>query len=105
MSALATILADRNHPVSGSDPRENSTVEQLRDQGIKVYSEQVSGTVEALLQATDGKPIVVISTAIPDTNAELKMCCCCPKRSNCMLYSYNRISCGFNNYLNIIMIN
>ncbi len=73
MSALAKILADRNHPVSGSDPRDNATVQQLREQGVDVFAEQTAATVKALLQRQDQdcKPIVVISTAIPDSNPEL----------------------------------
>ena len=71
MSALARILADRQHPVSGSDPRENSSIQQLRDCGVRVFSAQTADTIDALLNSSSRRPIVVISTAIPESNPEL----------------------------------
>ena len=72
MSALAVILAKRNHSVSGSDPRENTTVQQLRDQGIRVFSEQSTATIRTLADEDGKPPIVVVSTAIPESNPELR---------------------------------
>ena len=72
MSALAVILAKRNHPVSGSDPRDNTTVQQLRDQGIRVFSKQSADTIRTLADEDGNAPIVVVSTAIPESNPELK---------------------------------
>ena len=71
MSALAMILADRGQPVSGSDPRDNATVQELRGRGVRVFSEQTATSINALLEAHDRAPIVVISTAIPADNPEL----------------------------------
>ena len=72
MSALATILAVRGHPVSGSDPRENATTLQLKELGVTVFSEQSADGINALLaSASQSKPLVVTSTAIPDSNPEL----------------------------------
>ena len=72
MSALARILADREHPVSGSDPRDNATVEDLKKSGVTVYTEQSAATIDRLLsRQTKQKPIVVISSAIPEHNPEL----------------------------------
>ena len=71
MSALARILADRGQPVSGSDPRDNATVQNLRGLGVRIFSEQTAASINALLASSDQAPIVVISTAIPDTNPEL----------------------------------
>ena len=71
MSALARILADRQHRVSGSDPRDNSTVQQLRACGVRVFPRQTADTIDALLRDSGSSPIVVISTAIPETNPEL----------------------------------
>ena len=72
MSALATILAVRGHPVSGSDPRENATTLQLKALGVTVFSEQSAKGINSLLaSATQSKPVVVTSTAIPDSNPEL----------------------------------
>ena len=72
MSALAVILSKRNHPVSGSDPRDNTTVQQLRDQGIRVFSKQSAETIRTLADEDGNAPIVVVSTAIPESNPELK---------------------------------
>ena len=70
MSALARILVDRGHPVSGSDPRDTSTSRQLKQLGVTVFHQQTAGTIETLLN--DGhRPIVVVSTAIPASNPEL----------------------------------
>ena len=71
MSALAKILVDRGHPVSGSDPRVTPTSHQLTQLGVTVVHEQTAATIETLL--SDGRrPIVVVSTAIPTSNPELR---------------------------------
>ena len=70
MSALARILADRAHPVTGSDPRDNATVRQLKELGVGVYPEQNAKTIQAIT-ASGQKPIVVVSSAIQETNEEL----------------------------------
>ena len=70
MSALARILVDRGHPVTGSDPRDNATVQQLRACGVGVYPEQTATTTKAITAAGQ-RPIVVISSAIPADNEEL----------------------------------
>ena len=67
MSALAKILADRGHPVSGSDPRETPTSRHLTQLGVSVFHDQTAATIEALL-AKGLRPIVVVSTAIPASN-------------------------------------
>ena len=70
MSALARILVDRGHPVSGSDPRDTPTSRQLTQLGVRVFHQQTAATIETRLN--DGhRPIVVISTAIPTSNPEL----------------------------------
>ena len=66
------ILAKRNHPVSGSDPRDNATVQQLKELGVRVFSEQSAATIQSLDNSDSTPTIVVISTAIPETNPELK---------------------------------
>ena len=70
MSALARILADRAHPVTGSDPRDNATVRQLKELGVGIYPEQNAKTIQAIT-ASGQEPIVVVSSAIPETNEEL----------------------------------
>ncbi|MED5264209.1 MAG: Mur ligase domain-containing protein, partial [Cyanobacteriota bacterium] len=72
MSALALILVNRGHIVSGSDSRENTTVEQLRAQGVRVFRDQSAANIDAICSNVDLLPLVVISTAIPKSNPELK---------------------------------
>lgn len=71
MSALALILADRGHPVSGSDPRDSPARRHLIEMGARVFSQQDQSTLERIAaDAVD--PIVVCSTAIPPSNQELQ---------------------------------
>ncbi len=70
MSALAGILAARGYRVSGSDPRRNPVIEQLEAAGVAVHRQQAA-TIDALLAAADAAPVVVISTAVPESNPEL----------------------------------
>ena len=72
MSALAKILVDRGHPVSGSDPRDNTTVQQLESRGVTVFKEQTAESIQSVLATNLLPPVVVVSTAIPDTNPELQ---------------------------------
>ena len=71
MSALAGILAERGHAVSGSDPREGPVVERLRRLGVRVFREQNAATVAAIRSGTSHTPLVVISSAVPESNPEL----------------------------------
>ena len=72
MSALARILVDRGHTVSGSDPRNNATTQQLQSLGVTVYDRQDASSIDALLASVSQKaPVIVISTAIPESNPEL----------------------------------
>jgi len=71
MSALALILAERGHSVSGSEPRQTPTVERLIAQGIRVVHAQVAGTIDDLISRSTHQPLVVVSTAIPSSNPEL----------------------------------
>lgn len=72
MSALAGILAERGYPVSGSDPRDTAVLDNLRRLGVRVFREQSAATVAAIRSGTSVPPQVVISTAVPETNAELQ---------------------------------
>ena len=71
MSALARILVDRGHPVSGSDPRRNATVRQLTELGVRIFPEQTAATIKAVTRSGLLRPTVVISSAIPQNNPEL----------------------------------
>jgi UDP-N-acetylmuramate--alanine ligase len=71
MSAIAGILAERGYPVSGSDPRENAVLQDLRRRGVRVFREQSSATIAAIRSGTDQPPLVVVSSAVPADNPEL----------------------------------
>lgn len=72
MSALAGILAERGYPVSGSDPRENAVLDNLRRLGVRIYREQSAATLTAVCHGSTTAPQVVISSAVPETNPELQ---------------------------------
>ncbi|SBO44091.1 UDP-N-acetylmuramate--L-alanine ligase [Cyanobium sp. NIES-981] len=72
MSALAGILAERGYAVSGSDPRDNAVLCNLRRRGVRVFREQSGSTVAAIRSGTSMAPLVVISSAVPETNPELR---------------------------------
>jgi UDP-N-acetylmuramate--alanine ligase len=71
MSALALILAERGFSVSGSDPRDGPVLSHLSARGVRVFRTQEAGTVQAIGEASDRRPVVVCSTAIPASNPEL----------------------------------
>lgn len=71
MSALASILAARGFQVSGSDPRNTPVVEGLRQQGVRVFPRQEAATIGALCDDDALTPLVVISSAVPESNPEL----------------------------------
>ncbi|HEX7661767.1 MAG TPA: UDP-N-acetylmuramate--L-alanine ligase [Pseudonocardiaceae bacterium] len=68
MSGIARILLARGAPVSGSDAKDSRTVLALRAQGARVAIGQSAGNLDLL----DPQPaVVVVSSAIRDTNPEL----------------------------------
>jgi UDP-N-acetylmuramate--alanine ligase len=71
MSALAGILAARGFVVSGSDPRSTAVVEGLRRQGVHVFPRQEAATIAALCDDGASEALVVISSAVPESNPEL----------------------------------
>ena len=72
MSALAAILAARGYRVSGSDPRRTAVVEKLEGGGVQLFPNQSAETIATLLEIDGEAPLVVISSAVPDSNAELQ---------------------------------
>ena len=72
MSALAAILAERGFNVTGSDPREGAVMDQLRRRGVRVFRQQNASTVDAICSGTSIPPLVVTSTAVPESNTELR---------------------------------
>ena len=86
MSAIAGILADRGFWVSGSDPRDNAVLADLRSRGVRVYLNQSAATITAILATPPPaalpspepgqpqqplRPLVVVSSAVPSSNPEL----------------------------------
>ncbi len=72
MSALAGILADRGFDVSGSDPREGDISKALRVRGVRIFKDQTASTVDAIRSGVSLAPLVVVSTAVPESNPELQ---------------------------------
>lgn len=66
MSAIALVLAEMGHRVSGSDIKETSYLERVRVAGVDV---RIGHAPEHL----DGVEAVVVSTAIRDTNLEVRV--------------------------------
>ncbi len=71
MSALASILTARGFVVSGSDPRSTAVVQGLKGQGVHVFPRQEAATIDALCHGEEPRALVVISSAVPASNAEL----------------------------------
>ena len=65
MSAIAEIMAARGLDVQGSDQKDGANLRRLSSKGIKVFVGQCAENLE-------GAATVVISTAVKDTNPELK---------------------------------
>ncbi|CAN5729871.1 UDP-N-acetylmuramate--L-alanine ligase [soil metagenome] len=64
MSALATILLERGHPVSGSDLRGGRALAGLAAMGARVHVGHQAAYV-------DGAALVAVSTAVPASNPEV----------------------------------
>jgi len=71
MSALAAILAARGHRISGSDARRTAVFDGLERSGVRLFHPQQAETIHSLLADGAKPPVVVISSAVPETNPEL----------------------------------
>jgi UDP-N-acetylmuramate--alanine ligase len=71
MSALAGILVERGFAVSGSDPKPSAVLSRLADLGVRVFPQQSEATIESLLADGGPAPLVVLSSAVRDTNPEV----------------------------------
>lgn len=67
MSGIALVLHERGRKVTGSDLKESHYVRKLEAAGIDVRIGHVGKTIDELMP-----DVVVTSTAIPETNPELK---------------------------------
>lgn len=66
MSGIALVLHERGYAVSGSDLKTSRYIRQLVRAGVDIHIGHDAATIDAV------KPdVVVVSTAIPDTNPEL----------------------------------
>jgi UDP-N-acetylmuramate--alanine ligase len=72
MSALAAILASRGFRVSGSDPRNNAVIASLRQAGVRIFHEQQPATIAAISEGQMVNPLVVLSSAVPQSNPEVQ---------------------------------
>lgn len=66
MSNIATILMEQGHKVSGSDLQCNNITKKLEEMGIEVSHGHSSSNLK------EGVDLLVISSAIPQDNAEVK---------------------------------
>ena len=66
MSAIATVLAQMGHEVSGSDLKDSRNIDRLRLVGVDVRIGHDGANVSKSLDA------VIMSSAIPSTNAEVE---------------------------------
>ncbi len=66
MSGIALVLHERGHAVSGSDLKSSRYVRKLEQAGVDVTIGHEAATIDRV-----NPDVVVISTAIPDTNPEL----------------------------------
>ena len=66
MSGIALVLHERGCKVTGSDLKSSYYVRQLEDAGVEVHIGHEAPTIDAV-----SPDVVVISTAIPETNPEL----------------------------------
>ncbi len=65
MSAIASVLAAMGHAVTGSDLKSSPALERLGASGVRVVVGHDAASVE-------GAEVVAVSTAIPETNPEVK---------------------------------
>ncbi len=72
MSALAMILSNRGHIISGSDTRYSLIIQRLEDAGIKIFTEQTGENIKSICTKRQNSPLIVISSAISKENPELK---------------------------------
>lgn len=72
MSALALILAKRGYSVSGSDPKTNENTHRLKKEGITIFNKQTVSNIEEISRYPGAKPLIIISSAISQTNPEFK---------------------------------
>ena len=71
MSALAQIAADRGHSISGSDRKLTGAMQSLKSKALFLFETQDANNFSELASRGIPSPLVVVSTAIPESNPEL----------------------------------
>tara|TARA_Y100001968_G_scaffold319865_1_gene352016 strand:- start:2623 stop:4011 length:1389 start_codon:yes stop_codon:yes gene_type:complete len=72
MSALALILAGKGYSVSGSDEKNSPNLQNLISKGITIFQTQNALNISTICSNQKLKPLIIISTAIPKSNPELR---------------------------------
>lgn len=72
MSALALILNENGYLISGSDKKTPNTIKNLEKNQIRIFPEQSTENICSLVEESKILPLIVISTAIKDSNEELQ---------------------------------
>ena len=73
MSALALIMAKRGYSISGSDQSDNQSIQSLSKTGITIFNSQTASNIDRIYSSQKQKKLlIVISSAIPKTNPELR---------------------------------
>ncbi len=72
MSGLAIILVKRGYSISGSDQNINNSLKNLISHGVNIFKTQSAANIEKICSNKNTNPIVIVSTAIPTTNPELR---------------------------------
>ena len=72
MSALALILHRKGYSVSGSDQKKSSCIDKLISNGITIFKSQSAINILTIKNDNQLTPLIVISSAIPKTNPELR---------------------------------
>ncbi len=67
MSGIARVLSEKGYKVSGSDLQTNTVTDKLKELGIEIYQGHSSSNLK------EGVEVLVISSAIPQDNAEVKL--------------------------------
>jgi len=71
MSALAWILVKRGYSITGSDPKNNLSVQKLLTEGVKIFKKQSAENISTLCNRHTLSPLIIFSSAIPQSNPEL----------------------------------
>ena len=72
MSALAMILAKNGYSISGSDQKKDFILKELAANHVNIFQTQQESNIDKILREKKKNILIVISSAIPEDNPELK---------------------------------